>query len=77
MLDSSTLYLILAMVGFVFVAVIMIHQNNCSEIITRRHNAVKSITQQFAEKPNVLEQGIVDLKIQIDEIDEKLDTFQT
>lgn len=76
MLDSSTLYLILAMAGFVFVAVVMIHQYNCSEIINRKRNEVESICQQFAKRTEILEQGIVDLKIMIEELDEKLETFQ-
>ncbi len=76
MLDSSTLYLIMAMTGFVSVAVVMIHQYNCSEVINRKHNEVENTCQQFAKKIELLEQGIVDLKVQIEELDEKLDTFQ-
>ena len=77
MLDSSTLYLILAMAGFVFVAVVMIHQYNCSEVINRKRSEVESICQQFAKKTKMLEQGIMDIKTKIEELDEKLETFQT
>lgn len=76
MLDISTLYLILALSGFVFMAVIMIHQYNCSDSITRKHNAIESIVQQFNRKTEVLKLEVTDLKTKIEEIDEKLDTFQ-
>jgi peptidoglycan hydrolase CwlO-like protein len=76
MLDTSTLYLILALGLFVFVSVIIIHQHNCSDSIARKQHSTESIVQQFTQKTKTLELEVEDLKTQIEEIDEKFDTFQ-
>jgi len=76
MVDTSTLYLILAMAGFIIVAVLMIHHHNCSDLINRKRNEFKSISQQLTPRIEMLEQEIVDLKIQIDETDEQIDVLQ-
>jgi len=76
MLDSSTLYLILSMAGFIFVAVVVIHQHNCSDLIRRKSNEVENTVQQLNQKIQVLEQEIVNLKIEIEEIDEQIDALQ-
>jgi len=76
MLDSSTLYLILAMAGFVLIAIIVVHHHNCSDLIRRKRTEVKSISKQLGYKIDTLEQEVIDLKIQIEEIDEQIDTLK-
>lgn len=76
MLDTSTLYLILAMAGFIFVAVIMVHHHSCAEDIRRKTSEVEDFTVQINKKIDVVEQDIVDLKLRIDELDEEIDELQ-
>ncbi|MBI9079106.1 MAG: hypothetical protein JEY79_05130 [Pseudodesulfovibrio sp.] len=71
MLDSSTLYLVLIMAGFILVAVIVIHQHNCSDLVRRKSNEVENAVTQLTQKTQALEQAIVTLKTEIEEIDEQ------
>lgn len=72
MFDSSTLYLLLAMATFVFVAVVLVHHHNCNDIIQRKRNAVKNVTARLDQRIELLEQQVVDIQIKIDEIDEQI-----
>jgi len=76
MVDTSTLYLILAMAGFIIVAVIMIHHHNCADQINRKNNEFEYLSQKLTPRIEMLEQEAVDLKIQIEEIDEQIDALQ-
>jgi len=76
MLDSSTLYLILAMAGFVFVAIVMVHHHNCSDTVRRKRNEVKSVSTQLQMKIDVLEQEVVDIQMRLDEIDEEIEVLK-
>lgn len=76
MLDTSTFYLIVAMAGFVLVAVIMIHHHNCSDIMHRKERELVSITNQLSPRIDILEREVIDLKVELDEIQEKIDTFK-
>ena len=72
MFETSTIYLLLAMASFVFVAVVLVHHHNCSDTIQRTRNEVQSVTARLDEKIAVLEQEVVDLQIQVDEIDDQI-----
>ena len=76
MVDSSTSYLILTMTAFVLVAIVVVHHHNCSDQIRRKRNEVRSITNQLEKRIDVLEQEIINLKLQIDEVDENLNTMK-
>ncbi|WP_319543749.1 hypothetical protein [uncultured Pseudodesulfovibrio sp.] len=76
MLDSSTLYLILVMAGFVLIAVIVVHHHNCSDIIRRKRAEVRGVKKQLEYKIDSLEHAIIDLKVQIEEIDEQIDILK-
>lgn len=75
-MDTSTFYLLLAMGIFVFGAVIMIHHHNCTDIVKKREGHVQQKTDYLNRKIEVLEQEIVNLKIQIEEVDEKIDASE-
>ncbi|MDD3310613.1 hypothetical protein [Pseudodesulfovibrio sp.] len=75
-MDNSTIYLILALSGFVFVVVLMIHQHNCSDMARRKRGKVEAVTRKLQPRIEILEKEIVDLKVKIEEIDEQIVTFQ-
>jgi septal ring factor EnvC (AmiA/AmiB activator) len=77
MLDSSTLYLVLIMAGFILVAVIVTHQHNCSDLIRRKSYEVENAVTLFTQKTQALEQAIVTFKTEIEEIDEQIDLLQS
>lgn len=76
MLDSNTLYMILAMAGFVLIAIIVVHHHNCSDIVRHKRAEVKGITKRLGYKIDTLEQETIDLKTQLEEIDEQIDTLK-
>jgi len=76
MLNASTIYLIMAMVAFIFVAIVVIHQHNCSEQIRRKKTEIDNLTRQLGSKTEILEQEISKLSIKIEEIDDKINSFQ-
>jgi peptidoglycan hydrolase CwlO-like protein len=76
MLDSNTTYLLLAMAGFVFAAVVLVHGHNCNDTIKRKSNQVHNITEQLGKKINVLEQEVVDLQTKIGEVDDQINSLE-
>jgi hypothetical protein len=72
MLEVSTLYLLLAMFGFVLVGIIVIHHHNSSDMIRRKRNEVRRLTVHLEAKNSVLEEQIADLKGKVGEIDEQI-----
>ncbi|MEZ7198337.1 hypothetical protein [Pseudodesulfovibrio karagichevae] len=72
MLEVSTLYLLLAMFGFVLVGIIVIHHHNCSDLIRRKRNEVRRLTVHLEAKNNVLEEHIADLKAKVGDLDEQI-----
>lgn len=75
-MDNSTIYLILALSGFVFIVVLMIHQHNCSDMVRRKRGEVEGITRKLQPRIEILEKEIADLKVKIEEVDEQIVTFQ-
>jgi len=75
MLDASTAYLILAMATFVFLAVVIVHHHNCSDVIRKRRNEVMSFTNKLEHKIEAIELINLDLETQIEELDEQIDTL--
>ena len=63
------------MAGFVFAAVVLVHGHNCNDTIKRKNNQVKNITDKLGKKIDVLEQEVVNLQIQIDEIDDQINSL--
>jgi len=72
MLEVSTLYLLLAMFGFVLLGIIVIHHHNCSDLIRRKRNEVRRLTVHLEAKNSVLEEQITDLKSKVDDLDEQI-----
>ena len=75
-MESSTVYLILALSAFLFVVVIMVHQHNCSEQVRRKLGEVEGFTQKLTPRIESLEKEIIDLKVKIDEVEEEIVTLQ-
>ena len=75
-MESSTLYLIMALSAFLFVVVIMVHQHNCSEQVRRKRGEVEGITQKLNPRIESLEKEIIGLKVKIEEVEEEIVTLQ-
>lgn len=76
MLEVSTLYLLLTMFGFVLLGIVVVHHHNCSDMIRRKRNEVRRLTVHLEAKNSVLDEQIADLKIQVEELDEKLSILE-
>ena len=76
MLDSSTMYLIIAMAGFLFIAVVMVHQHNNADIVRRKTGEVEDYIARMARKVEIVEHELIDLKIRIDELDEEIESYK-
>ncbi len=72
MLELSTLYLLLAMAGFVCAAVVLMHRHNSADAIQRKEREVENISDMLGRKMEALEKEVVDLQLQIDEIDDQI-----
>ncbi|XXJ20041.1 hypothetical protein ACR42D_10945 [Desulfovibrio caledoniensis] len=72
MLEVSTLYLLLAMFGFVLVGIIVIHHHNSSDLIRRKRNEVRRLTVHLEAKNSILEEQIAELKGKVNELDEQI-----
>jgi len=72
MLEVSTVYLLLAMFGFVLLGIIVIHHHNCSDLIRRKRNEVRRLTVNLEAKNTVLEEQIADLKTKASDLDEQI-----
>ncbi|WP_338667107.1 hypothetical protein [Pseudodesulfovibrio methanolicus] len=72
MLEVSTVYLLLAMFGFVLLGIIVIHHHNCSDLIRRKRNEVRRLTVHLEAKNTVLEEQIADLKTKVGDLDEQI-----
>lgn len=77
MMESSTTYLILAMALFIFVAVIMVHHHSNTDQIRRKTGEVEDYTNRLNMKIEIIEREIVDLKLQIDDLDEEIDSYKS
>lgn len=77
MLDTSTLSLILVMVGFVAVAVVMVNHHSNSDQVRRKKGEVSAYSQKLNQKIEVVERDIVDLKIKLESLDEEIDALQS
>lgn len=75
-MDSVTLYLIMALGSFLLIAVIVIHQHNCSQQVRRKKGELESITQKLNPRIEILEKEIVDIKVKTDEVDLEIATYQ-
>lgn len=75
MLDSNTLYLILAMIVFLMVTVISVHRHNTNDQVKRKRGEVEDYMNRLTQKIAVLDNDIIDLKLKIDELDEEIDSY--
>lgn len=73
MLNLSTLTLLLAMVGFVALAILLVHQHNCSDIVRRKRNEFEYLSNKLKMKTDVVAADIENIQIQIDELDDQID----
>ncbi|MDC0336235.1 hypothetical protein OAN24_05010 [Pseudodesulfovibrio sp.] len=77
MLDSNTLYLLLAMVGFVFVAIAMINHHSNSDQIRKKRSHVKGFTNKLNQKIDAIEKEIVNLKVKVDDLEDEINSYHT
>jgi len=75
-MDMSTIYLIMAMGGFLLVAMTMIHHHNCSQQVHRKKGELDSVTQKLNPRIEILEKEVAELKVKIDEVDVEITTYQ-
>lgn len=75
-MDVNTIYLIMAMGGFLLVAVTLIHHHNCSQQVRRKKGEVNGVTQKLAPRIEILEKEVAGLKVKIDELDVEITTYQ-
>lgn len=75
MIDSNTFYLILAMLFFILVTVVFVKRHQAKEKVRRKTGEVEDYTFRLNQKIEVLEKEIVDLKIQIDDLDEEIEAY--
>ncbi|WP_419788154.1 hypothetical protein [Pseudodesulfovibrio sp.] len=75
-MDQSSLYLILALTIFVFMAVLLIHHHNCMDQVKRKQGKVDGITNQLTPRIAILEKEIAELKAKNEELDAEISTLQ-
>ncbi|MGE4192413.1 MAG: hypothetical protein AB7E51_03395 [Pseudodesulfovibrio sp.] len=76
MLEVSTLYLLLAMLGFVLLAIIVVHHHNCSDQIRHKRNEVRSLANRLAAKNAVYEEQVTELKAQLEKLVDEIDILE-
>lgn len=76
MLDISTLSLIVVMVGFICFAIIVVHHHKYSDIVRRKRGEVDAYAHKMHQKIDIVEKEIVDLKMQIDSLDEEIEALK-
>ncbi|EGB13935.1 hypothetical protein DND132_0720 [Pseudodesulfovibrio mercurii] len=76
MLEVSTLYLLLAMFGFVLLGIIVVHHHNCSDMIRRKRNEVRRLTVHLESKNAVLDEQIADLKTKVDDLTDQISILE-
>lgn len=74
MLDASTIYLLLAMFSFVFVAIAMVNQHGNNDMIRKKRAIVKGFTDKTKMKIDNIEKEIIDLKIKIDDLEDEINS---
>ncbi len=72
MLEVSTLYLLLAMFGFVLLGILVIHHHNCTDQICRKRHEIRRLTIDLTAKNAVLEEQIAELKAAIDDVNDQI-----
>ncbi len=77
MLDANTLYLLLAMVVFVFVAVAMVNQHSNNDMVQKKRGQVQAYTNKLNLKIDAAEQEIVTLKVMVDDLEDEINSYQT
>lgn len=75
-MDISTIYLIMAMGGFLLIAVALIHHHNSSQQVRRKQGELNGVTQKLNPRIEILEKEIAELKVKIDELDIEITTYQ-
>ena len=76
MLETSTITLLLVMVGFIAVAMVMSHHHGSRETIRRKKGEVEAFSDKLNQKIGIIEQELVDLKLKVEELDEEIETYQ-
>lgn len=77
MLDANTLYLLLAMVVFVFVAIAMVNQHSNNEMVQKKRAQVKAFTHKLNMKIDAIEQEIINLKVKVDDLEDEINSYHT
>jgi len=76
MLETSTLSLIVIMVGFICFAIVTVHHHKYADIVRRKRGEVDAYAHKMNQKIYIVEKEIVDLKIQIDSLDEEIESMK-
>lgn len=77
MLDGNTLYLLLAMIIFVFIAIAMVNQHSNNDMIQKKRAQVKGFTNKLNMKIDVIEQEIINLKVKVDGLEDEINSYHT
>lgn len=77
MLDANTLYLLLAMVVFVFIAIAMVNQHSNHDMIQKKRAQVQGFTNKLNMKIDAIEQEIVNLKVKVDDLEDEINSYHT
>lgn len=76
MLETSTISLLLVMVGFIAVAMVMTHHHSSTDLIRRKKGEVEAFADKLNQKIGIIEQELIDLKLKAEELDEEIETYQ-
>jgi len=76
MLDFDTYTLIFIMGGLVILGAVVVHYQNCNNLIRRKRREFQSLANLLEKKLNELEREIVDLQMEIDGIDKQIKSMQ-
>lgn len=77
MLDSNTLYLLLAMAAFVFIAIAMVNHHSNTDQIRKKRAQVQAFTNKLNQKIDAIEQEIVNLKVQVDDLEDEINSYHS
>ncbi|MBG0790076.1 MAG: hypothetical protein H0S80_06210 [Desulfovibrionaceae bacterium] len=76
MLDVDTIYLLLVMIGFILVAIVLLHSHSCTDTIRKKRNEVLNVTHRLEKMIATLEQEVAALQIRVEEVDDRISFLQ-
>ena len=74
-MDTSTIYLLLGLAGFVLTTLVLVHHHNCAEQVTKTKIAARDLSAELKKRTYQLEVQCKKLQLQINAIDEQLEAI--